>query len=90
MIPFIDDVIQSHERGEYPIYLLVAYAVKYLSRDGTQEDFDNLPNWLKDKIREAVITYKKTNGWLIYGSNGFEENYAPYADDLENRFNLHT
>lgn len=88
MIPFLDESLEMHSRGEYSAPLLVAYIVKYLSLGGEQEDFDKLPEWLKERIRERLARYKIVGDWSVFASNGIDEDHSPYADDVIQRFRL--
>lgn len=88
MIPHINDFLEMHGRGELPIWVLVAYVVKNLSKSNTQEDFDNLPSWLRESVREQIASYQISGGWLMLQSNSEAEDYAPYAEEVIRKFDL--
>jgi hypothetical protein len=88
MIPYIEDFIEMNQRGELPIWILAAYAVKGLSESGMQADFDTLPNWLKASVREAIAAYKDTKMWVVIRSNSEGEDYAPYVEEVIRKFDL--
>ncbi|MCQ4167609.1 hypothetical protein [Tahibacter harae] len=82
------DFIEMNQRGEFPIWMLVAYTVKGLSESGVQADFDSLPIWLKISIREAIATYRDTRMWVVIRSNSEGEDYSPYAEEVIRKFDL--
>ena len=88
MIPFIDDFIEMHERDELPPGMLVAYVVKKLSQEGSQLDYDSLPEWLKEGVRRRLAAYSVVKGWYVLMSNSEGEDYGPYAEDVVRRFDL--
>jgi hypothetical protein len=88
MIPYVNEFIEMTLRGEFPTWELSAYVVKKLSKSGTQSDFDELPDWLRAGIREEIASYKASGIWLILQSNSEGEDYAPYAEDVLQRFDL--
>jgi len=88
MIPYIKEFIEMNLRGAFPTWELSAYVVKKLSKSGTQSDFDELPDWLREGIRKEIASYKASGIWLILQSNSEGEDYAPYAEDVLQRFDL--
>ena len=88
MIPYIGDFVDMHARGELPIWVLVAYVVKSLSKSGVQSDFDELPDWLREGVRGQIASYEASGGWLMLQSNSEAEDYSPYAEEVIRKFDL--
>jgi len=88
MIPFINEFIEDHMRGEFPTWQLSAYVIKKLSESGNQSDFDELPDWLRESVREQIASYKASGYWLIVQSNSEGEDYARYAEEVIRKLDL--
>ncbi|WP_257385191.1 hypothetical protein [Tahibacter caeni] len=88
MIPYIKEFIEMNLRGEFPTWELSAYVVKKMSESGTQNDFDELPDWLREGVRKEIASYKASGIWFILQSNSEGEDYSPYAEEVLRRFDL--
>jgi hypothetical protein len=88
MIPYMKEFIEMNLRDEFPTWELSTYVVKSLSKSGMQNDFDELPDWLRAAVRKEIASYKDSGIWLILRSNSEAEDYAPYADEIIRKFDL--
>lgn len=80
MINDLDLILEMYRDGEMKFPLVVSWVVKRLALDGgTQADFENLPEWLRDAVVADTLRFEKERVWYIIGANSPGEDYAPYA-----------
>jgi hypothetical protein len=90
MHPYMKELIEMSDNEEIPTLVMAAFAVKVLSKWGSQSDFDNLPDKIKENMKNEINKYKQTGTWVLIQSNSEGENYGPYADDVISRIDLKT
>lgn len=75
-------VMEMYRNGLVPQDLLVSYAVKKIALEGDRSDFDALPEWLRDEIRNRLILFRETGVWKIVSNNGIQD-YEEFASKFD-------
>lgn len=81
MIDGIDSILNMHARGDMPISEVVPWVVRRLAlNDGTQPDFQSLPDWLQEAVITRIQRFEVEGEWFMVGPNmpGMED-HGPYA-----------
>ncbi|MBU6951351.1 MULTISPECIES: hypothetical protein [unclassified Hahella] len=77
--------IDLYNQGILTIHILKTYVIRRLALEGSQEDYDRVPSWLRDEINRDIKKFHETGVWMIVSNEGVE-NFEVIAKRFSTKF----
>jgi hypothetical protein len=85
MLADLDSILNAYDDGSFAEWQVLVWTVKKLALNGSKEDYQDLPTWLKNAIATKIEqVFRDGQGWMTIGSKG--EDMMPYAMQVKDRF----